>query len=86
MNLCEKWQHFYQNEEKKPYLQDLLKRLETEYENYTVYPPRASIFTALERTPVDNLKVVILGQDPYHGESQAHGLSFSVPSGVKVPP
>ena len=86
MNFCEKWQDFYQNEEKKPYMTDLLNQLQNEYKNHTVYPPRTSIFAALERTPVDQIKVVILGQDPYHGSGQAHGLSFSVPSGIKVPP
>lgn len=53
---------------------------------YTVYPPRAEIFAALERCPLDATKVVLLGQDPYHQPGQAHGLSFSVPPGVRVPP
>jgi uracil-DNA glycosylase len=51
-----------------------------------IYPPRGSRLRALELTPLDRVRVVILGQDPYHGEGQAHGLAFSVPSGVKVPP
>ena len=51
-----------------------------------IYPPRGSRLRALELTPLDAVKVVILGQDPYHGPGQAHGLSFSVPEGVKVPP
>ena len=51
-----------------------------------IYPPRGSRLRALELTPLDRVKVVILGQDPYHGAGQAHGLSFSVPEGVKVPP
>lgn len=51
-----------------------------------IYPPRGSRLRALELTPLDKVKVVILGQDPYHGPGQAHGLSFSVPQGVKVPP
>ena len=85
MNFCEKWHDFYQAEEKKPYLQQLLNQLQHEYENYTIYPPREQIFAALEQTPVDQVKVVILGQDPYHGAGQAHGLSFSVPNGMKLP-
>ena len=51
-----------------------------------IYPPRAARLAALEQTPLDQVKVVVLGQDPYHGTGQAHGLSFSVPDGVKVPP
>ena len=51
-----------------------------------IYPPQASIFTAFDLTPFDTVKVVIIGQDPYHGAGQAHGLSFSVPQGVKIPP
>ena len=51
-----------------------------------IYPPRGSRLRALELTPLDRVKVVILGQDPYHGPGQAHGLAFSVPPGVKVPP
>ena len=51
-----------------------------------IYPPRGQRLRALELTPLDRVKVVILGQDPYHGPGQAHGLSFSVPEGVKVPP
>ena len=86
MNFCEKWQDFYQSEAKKPYLQALLQQLDLEYEQNTIYPARSAIFSALEQTPVDAVKVVILGQDPYHGAGQAHGLSFSVPNGVKTPP
>src|ERR671924_289627 len=52
----------------------------------TVYPPRGQRLRALELTPLDKVKVVILGQDPYHGPGQAHGLCFSVPDGVRVPP
>ena len=52
----------------------------------TIYPPRGTRFAALERTPLDTVKVVILGQDPYHGPGQAHGLAFSVPEGMAIPP
>ncbi|MDD5598230.1 MAG: uracil-DNA glycosylase, partial [Victivallaceae bacterium] len=65
---------------------ELQNFLDTEWENETVYPPRGKIFNALSMTPLAKVKVVILGQDPYHGEGQAHGLCFSVPDGVKKPP
>ena len=64
----------------------LLSKLEKEYKEQTVFPPKKDVFNALNYTTVDNVKVVILGQDPYHGRGQAHGLCFSVPDGVKQPP
>ncbi len=64
----------------------LLSKLEKEYKEQTVFPPKEDVFNALNYTTVDNVKVVILGQDPYHGRGQAHGLCFSVPDGVKQPP
>ncbi|MCM1052747.1 MAG: uracil-DNA glycosylase [Ruminococcus sp.] len=60
--------------------------VEEEYKNKIIYPPKSNIFEALKLTPYSNVKVVIVGQDPYHGEGEAHGLSFSVQKGVKVPP
>lgn len=57
-----------------------------ERSHHTVYPPRGQVFTALKETPFDQVRVVILGQDPYHGPGQAHGLSFSVPPGIGLPP
>lgn len=60
--------------------------VENEYNTKTIYPPKDYIFNALKLTPYKNVKVVIVGQDPYHGEGEAHGLSFSVQNGVKVPP
>ncbi len=60
--------------------------IEHEYLLHTVFPPRNYIFNALKLTPYENVKVVIMGQDPYHGEGEAHGLSFSVQKGIKVPP
>lgn len=57
-----------------------------EYKTKTVFPPKENVFEALKLTPYSNVKVVIVGQDPYHGEGEAHGLSFSVKKGVKVPP
>ncbi len=62
------------------------KIVEEEYKNKIIYPPKSNIFEALKLTPYSNVKVVIVGQDPYHGEGEAHGLSFSVQKGVKVPP
>jgi len=73
-------------ESKKKYYIDLKSFVNTEYENKTIYPERKNIYFALEKTPYENVKVVILGQDPYHGEGEAHGLSFSVCPGVKIPP
>lgn len=63
-----------------------LKIVEHEYETKTIYPPKNYIFNALKLTPYANTKVVIVGQDPYHGEGEAHGLSFSVQKGIKIPP
>lgn len=62
------------------------KIVESEYENKIIYPPKDHIFEALKLTPYKDVRVVIVGQDPYHGEGEAHGLSFSVQKGVKVPP
>lgn len=64
----------------------LVSFLEDEYANETVYPSRSDIFNAFNLCPLEKIKVVILGQDPYHGPNQAHGLSFSVPDGVRFPP
>jgi len=66
--------------------QNFLKMIDHEYLTHTIFPPRGCVFNALKLTPYENVKVVIMGQDPYHGEGEAHGLSFSVLKGVKVPP
>lgn len=66
--------------------QKFLEMIDHEYLMHTVFPPRNYIFNALKLTPYENVKVVIMGQDPYHGEGEAHGLSFSVQKGIKVPP
>ena len=63
-----------------------MSKVDEEYKNYTCYPARENIFNALKMTSYKNTKVVIIGQDPYHGEGEAHGLSFSVQKGVKLPP
>jgi len=72
---------------KAPYFQEIKAYLKQERaQGHTIYPPGPLIFNAFNTTPFDQVKVVILGQDPYHGHGQAHGLSFSVPDGVKPPP
>lgn len=81
------WESFIQLEKKKSYFKGLSVFLENERAlGKELYPARSLYFNALNLTALENVKVVILGQDPYHGEGQAHGLSFSVPDGVKVPP
>jgi len=86
MALCENWKKLLEIEAAKPYLQDLKRQLLADYNSKTVYPPHTDIMKALETTPLEQVKVVILGQDPYHGPGQAHGLSFSVLNGNKMPP
>ncbi|MCL6604194.1 MAG: uracil-DNA glycosylase [Paenibacillus sp.] len=80
------WDEVLHEEVQKPYFQKLLGILEREYEEHTVYPPQELIFSMLKETPYSETRVVILGQDPYHGPGQAHGLSFSVKPGVRIPP
>lgn len=80
------WDLTLQEEIKKPYFEDLTLKIAEEYKEHTVYPPQEDIFRALKQTPHDRTKVVILGQDPYHGQGQAEGLSFSVKPGVRIPP
>lgn len=80
------WDEKLENEMSKQYFLDMLTFLDGEYENKQIYPPRGKIFNALKTTPFGNIKVVILGQDPYHGYGQAHGLCFSVNRGVALPP
>ena len=71
---------------RKPYYKELYSFVKEEYSRRTVYPPSDEIFSALHLTPLKDVKVVILGQDPYHNEGQAHGLSFSVRPGQDIPP
>ncbi len=80
------WDVVLQEEFAKPYYVKLREFLEKEYAVQTIYPQMADLWTAFQCTPFDEVKVVILGQDPYHGPGQAHGLSFSVQPGVKIPP
>lgn len=80
------WDHLLAEEFQKDYYQNLRKILIHEYKTQTVYPDMYDIYQALKLTPYHDVKVVLLGQDPYHGPNQAHGLSFSVKKGVKIPP
>lgn len=80
------WSQLIEEESKKPYFQELDNFLKKERKKYGVFPPEADVFNAFKLTPFEKVKVVILGQDPYHGEGQAHGLAFSVKKGVKPPP
>lgn len=80
------WDDLLADEWQKPYYQELRAFLKDEYKNETVYPPAAEIYNALRLTDYDDVKVVILGQDPYHEPGQAHGLAFSVRSDVPEPP
>ena len=81
-----KWDIILNEEMKKEYFKDLGKFIKNEYKTKTIYPEYKNIFNALRYTDYDQVKVVILGQDPYHGEKEAHGLSFSVRDGVLIPP
>ena len=83
----ESWKALLSDEFKQPYFKQVTEHIKTEKEQgKTIYPPGPLIFHAFEATPVEKVKVVILGQDPYHGPRQAHGLSFSVQKGVTPPP
>jgi uracil-DNA glycosylase len=80
------WHDFFQQEKQLPYMMALREQLEREREQYTIYPPKDLVFNALKQTSLEGLKVIILGQDPYHGKSQAMGLAFSVSNNVPLPP
>ncbi len=81
------WLPAIQEEFKKPYYKELFQFVKDEYSRTVIYPPSEDIFNALHLTPLGEVKVLILGQDPYHNENQAHGLSFSVPLSQKeIPP
>ena len=80
------WKEVLMNEFDENYFKKLTEFVQNEYNTKTIYPPQSEIFSAFDFTPFENVKVVILGQDPYHGEGQANGLSFSVADGIKLPP
>ena len=80
------WKKQLSFEFQKDYFRSLESKLAREYDSHTIFPQKEDLFAALNLTPLENVKVVILGQDPYHGIGQAHGLAFSVNKGVKMPP
>lgn len=82
----EGWKTVLMDQFQSPYFRELKDFLLEEKKHYTLYPPGPLIFNAFQRTPFEQVKVVILGQDPYHGKGQAHGLCFSVPHGIPQPP
>ncbi len=82
----EDWRTCLDAEFAKPYFVELEEFVADERESETIYPPEDEVFSAFSLTPYDQVKVLILGQDPYHGPGQAHGLSFSVKPGIKIPP
>ncbi len=85
-HLAADWQEALSDQFSEEYYQKLWAFVEKEYDTETVFPPKEEIFTAFRLTPLKEVRVVILGQDPYHNEGQAHGLSFSVREGVPLPP
>lgn len=84
--LPDTWQAVLGGELDQPYFSQLTDFVEAERKEHRIFPPRDEVFAALEATPFDRVKVLILGQDPYHGEGQGHGLCFSVRPGVRTPP
>lgn len=80
------WEDLIKEESEKDYYKKLKEYIYKEYDEKQVYPARTNIFSALSHTKIEDVKVVILGQDPYHGEGEAHGLAFSVNKGIAVPP
>lgn len=86
VNIENSWKEVLKDEFEKEYFSDLVKFIRNEYSTTTIYPPGNKIFAAFDSTPFNEVKVVIIGQDPYHGEHQANGLSFSVNDGIPFPP
>ena len=86
LQIAKSWKQKLTNEFKQVYFQQLKEFLFSEKKNHTIYPPENQIFAAFNHTPFSDVKVVIIGQDPYHGEGQANGFCFSVADGIKKPP
>jgi uracil-DNA glycosylase len=86
VKIAQTWKERLSSEFEKPYFSTLIEFVKTEYQSATVYPPGKDIFRAFDCCDFDNVKVVIIGQDPYHGPGQANGLCFSVRDGVRMPP
>ena len=86
IDIHESWKNHLQSEFDRPYFKSLVDFVKTEYQNHQCYPKSSEIFNAFNHCSLDDVKVVIIGQDPYHGEGQANGLCFSVNDGVTHPP
>jgi uracil-DNA glycosylase len=86
LNISDSWKNILQPEFEKSYFKELAEFVKTEYKNHTCYPDEKDIFAAFNACSFNDLKVVIIGQDPYHGKGQANGLCFSVQDGIKHPP
>jgi uracil-DNA glycosylase len=86
LNISESWKNILQSDFEKPYFKDLTEFVTTEYNNHICYPQKKDIFAAFNACTFEDVKVVIIGQDPYHGKGQANGLCFSVHDGIKHPP
>ncbi len=86
LNISDSWKNILQTEFEKPYFKDLTRFVKSAYKNGTCYPEEKNIFAAFNACSFEDLKVVIIGQDPYHGKGQANGLCFSVQNGIKHPP
>lgn len=86
LHLNSSWQTILASEIQKPYFSELMKAVDEEYQNQICFPPKELIFSAFNSCPFKDTKVVIIGQDPYHGEGEANGLSFSVNDSVRIPP
>ncbi|MFT5213122.1 MAG: uracil-DNA glycosylase, partial [Patiriisocius sp.] len=86
LNISESWKNILQPEFEKPYFKDLTEFVKEEYKIHTCYPEEKDILAAFNACSFEDLKVVIIGQDPYHGKGQANGLCFSVQDGIKHPP
>jgi len=86
VNINSSWKDLLKDEFEKDYFKKLVEFVKKEYQTQTIYPKGKHIFKAFDLCPVKNVNVVILGQDPYHGPGQAHGLCFSVPEGISIPP
>lgn len=86
VNIPQSWHEHLNGELEKPYFHKLAQFVDEERQNYTVFPPEPEVFSALQITPYERVNVLLLGQDPYHDNNQAHGLCFSVCPGIKPPP
>lgn len=86
VNIEQSWKEILSDEFEKPYFNDLIAYIKQEYASHKCFPPGKQIFAAFDHCPFNNVEVVIIGQDPYHGAGQAHGLCFSVNDGISFPP